>query len=361
MNINDIYIIIKNQIVSILFILISCFSFNTQSQNLKQLSYREAAKLYISNSYQELYEHLNKSVYNEILPHEVKAPVDLRKLIVKSRDMIDLFIYSFSIESNGSKTQKNNKNIVRDIRKQLDEGYELFGLFKDIYDRQQIEDITLVKYEQKEVSKKRENLLVWVNKFNNQYKKFYSFLKENEYSGYDWNKKDLSQFYWGKIDLVPNIDENAFNVVNVFILNLIESTKKQYSKTKNIKSPIENDKTIEAYHDMRKYMRTIKKLFSYFTELDEKVSAKSKLFLTEFTDLYGKISDNIAQLESLNDEIKSIEKDKTNKDERKLKKLYQKLKLVKNTIENSWVEVINFEKRFDVKSNLNLIVSQIYP
>ena len=56
-----------------------------------------------------------------ILPHEVKS---LRKEIGTSRYYLDLFIYAYPCIG--------NKDLLKNLRKHLDEGYTIFGNFKTI-------------------------------------------------------------------------------------------------------------------------------------------------------------------------------------------------------------------------------------
>jgi hypothetical protein len=221
------------------------------------------------------------------LPYDAKT---YRKQIVAARDLIDLFTHVYPA---GDKV-----DLWNEIRNDLDTGYEAVGQFKDLFDSQGVEPSEAV-YDKEELKETRAVVLKWK-------KSFLKNVQKHDYQGYlaaplanqfeFRSKKDLSRFYWGAVDLSPELGASGPANLKSLVSALLLAAADDYESVMKISDLLKGDNDI-AFHDFRKRVRSITKTCHYFPSLMP-ASAQSKQVLaslTEIVDAYGMINDDIVR------------------------------------------------------------------
>lgn len=160
----------------------------------------------------------------DVRPEETKK---LRKLIVALREQVDLFVYAFP------------GDLWMKVRNDLDEGYEITGTFKDLYDMQELEEGEVARYSETEVSKIRSKVMAWKKDWNTKvdsYKKY--LINPSTTKLYSPKKKDLSRFYWGASNVEPRLGLTGAQNLAVLCKDLLELAEKDWKSVKNIKNPV---------------------------------------------------------------------------------------------------------------------------
>lgn len=264
--------------------------------------YPSVAKTFIPQTFEDLIPYLEK-IDKNVLPHDVKIPTDIRKKILKVRDSIDLFAYAMPSE------EKSDQKMFESLREDLDEGYELMGSFKDLFDIQNT-DAPDANYNVSDVEDRRKPLRKWIEKYLKKTDKYRDYLQKMDgVSVHQKQANSLSSFYWGGIDFKPDRQQSAQIVFENLIGELITKSQTEWPEVRKILNPAKNHKNIEVFHDFRKRIRTITKIMSYFPSL-VLIDEKSVLFLQELTQRYGVISDQVAKLELALDQKKKSKAEK---------------------------------------------------
>lgn len=239
------------------------------------------------------------------MPHETK---DLRKTIVKMRDILDIFSESYRT--------KKSSDLWKIVRKDLDSGHEEFGAFKDLFDSQGLEilpddtepnsaneskyvkesDITYADKEQ--VNKLRKALLKWKDSFL-EFKnkdKIMTFLSSPEKpDGKRNNWSDLSKFYWGGLDFAPRSNFSGFENICALLNGQARLTLIDLEETLKIDTPYKIKQEI-IFHDFRKRMRTIvktKNIFEQFSNSQSTCNTSNIDSLEPYVSQFGEIEDLI--------------------------------------------------------------------
>jgi len=246
-----------------------------------------------------------KDQKSDILPHELK---DFRKELGNLKILTDIFIFSFP------KTEK--KDPLLDFREDLDEGYLVAGEFKDLFDRK---GLTLavknpengqwstgtrpsdIDYPKDQLKEKRQAYLNWAQKFekNDKQEELYEYFSHPILSGMEMRKqKDISRMYWGGLGTWPSSESNLKEYLSLLIRQLTEVLADDYIKILPIED-ITHDEV--AFHDVRKRMRSLVKIHSFFKhQMDPSqiLSEPMDLFATIAAN-FGAIHDKMIGLESL--------------------------------------------------------------
>jgi CHAD domain-containing protein len=267
----------------------------SEINNLENLSFGELVQTKMPNELNKLLGLLQK-VNKDTMPHETK---NLRNQVGRVRDLLDLFSYAYP--------KTGDKDLFKIVRKDLDRGYETVGAFKDLYDTQTATHPSLtpatITYKPSELEKLRGKVLAWKEKFivPNQLKEYTHYLNNpdrNELHGRD--SKDLNKFYWGISRVKPSPDRPGLDSLRALIHDLLGLTEEDYGKVMKIEPLLESSDTedssrIKSFHDFRKHVRSILKVYEFFPELapvteKEKTSAA---ILGELVKRYGNLHDKI--------------------------------------------------------------------
>lgn len=275
------------KLIFFLFIIVAHAALGNESTtvtgNVATENYNQMAKRILAVELRNLERDLQ--AFNEkTLPHEAKQ---LRKDIVVFRDYIDLFAYSLHFDQ--------SYDIYNDLRIQLDKGYDALGEFKDLYDTSLLMGNTNVKYNEEEVVVYRRKVLKWKQNFLNQKTQalyFYFVHHIPEGLLYERNKNLLSKFYWGGTDLIPDLTISGLDNIKYLVReNLLQSQH-------NIVRIQEMDNLLlgnneEYFHDLRKRLRVVIKIATYFPRLLNQQTKNSQALVSidTFVSKYGEVND----------------------------------------------------------------------
>jgi hypothetical protein len=223
---------------------------------------------------------------DQILPHEAK---ELRKQIGRVRDYVDLFVFAYP--------KGDDEDLWRELREDLDEGYETMGAFKDIFDVQGVEPEE-AQYDEKEVAELRADVLEWKAKFTDLdsvgvYRQYVAAPDLEEIED-DRKKKYLPRFYWRDADTEPKEKYSGLGNMARLTRKLIEEAADDLDDTDELRDLHKVDNQ-EPFHDFRKRLRSVEKLAGYFPQIfEEDEDPTDLLALVELTvDRYGEINDHL--------------------------------------------------------------------
>jgi hypothetical protein len=269
---------------------------------------------------------LNKNTF----PHEAK---DVRKLIANLREQIDLFVYAYP---------KGDEDLWFKIRDDLDEGYEKIGFFKDLFDIQELEDPADAEYKKEEVKERRQEVLDWKKSWEKKSEQYHRYLQEpllNEIS--TRKKKDLSRFYWGSSELVPDLRLSGSENLAALSRDLLKLAEKNWKSVKEIKNPADSHELEEEFHDFRKRLRSVVRIIRTTKE----IYSGSEADLANLEDVvgrYGDINDKIVA------RLKAEEQGQEKRSERLLKEIGE-----------LWSELLTLQSDIGIKSILKRVQESI--
>ncbi len=268
-----------------LFAFLFFFSPFLSAATLGSKTYGQASASLVQIQFQKAFQAA-KAINENTRPHEAK---EIRKMVLSAREMMDLFAYTFSSESE-----------FLQIRDQLDLGYEAIGAFKDLFDLQQVEAPEEAIYSEEEIHERLEPVLVWKENFLQNRLHIQKMIRNTIRAGSaDLSRKKLSDQFWGAVKERPLAEEPAIDVFTHLLNELWHTANDEYQIVKKIKDPAQDFKRIEIYHDFRKRVRASLKIISYFQDLQDLYPAENLQVLASLVEDYGKISDQIAKLEWL--------------------------------------------------------------
>jgi hypothetical protein len=237
-------------------------------------------------------------VSENTFPHDVKC---LRKDIGNLKILIDIFSYAYPA------TISRGDDSLLNFRKFLDEGYEIFGDFKDEFDKDPSFKLTLNPYKVSEceyqvpdqinssiysldkVSKLRNKAQKWAHKYINNLQQIYDLLNAPSTEIVVREKSDLSRFYWGGLYVVPS--EMLSGLDNIRLLQF-ENTKIALRDLSSLYSmeTIHQYENEETFHDFRKRVRSLIRVDSFFPA-GKNDQDKGKLSLKALDRIVGKFGD----------------------------------------------------------------------
>lgn len=247
-------------------------------------SYSELAKEFVAKQY-ELVMANSQILTAKATPKEAKA---IRKDIGKLKIYIDVFQYAYSPAS--------DRDILMEMREQLDEGYEVVGQFKDLYDTMDADEIS-----DELLSQRRQKAIAWKNDFQNKaeiydYKTFINFPLKGEV--YKRANVDLPKFFWKIVKFPENKIDDGQAVLSHLLNGMLEKSVERYKLVMDFESLFVH-KDEEAFHDFRKLVRAHLKLTTVFfqSEVSEgAVHFDSYKILEMMVDKFGEINDNLVSL-----------------------------------------------------------------
>lgn len=264
-------------------------------------------------------------------PHDTK---ELRKRIGALREVMDLFVYSYW------NTKKQDPWMQ--IRDFLDEGYELIGSYKDLYDIQNVSSADQAVYDNDEVQPLRREIQNWWMRWNLSSKNVYVYLTTpSQDSIFERKKSDLSRFYWGASNLVPQLDLSGEENLSLLSQDLLQTTRQDWPTVKKIKNPYSSLEKENQFHDFRKRLRSVARILraygSFYNGSEENLAR-----LEDLSTRYGTINDKIATAHR-------AEKRGKNK----------KVEKLNDQIKEEWQELVQFQKDQDIEDLLQQILQSI--
>ncbi len=240
------------------------------------------------------------------LPHEAK---DLRKLLRKYRNRLDLFAFAYPTGP--------GKDLFLKLRKDIDKGYERMGDFKDLFDAQRLELAEFDSEKQKwskgvrpevvtypdleRVRSRRIKVIKWKNEF----------LETDRLAAYraytcapdlivfhNRRAKDLSRFFWGsEKGMMPRRELDGVDNFRWLAAESLNRALSDYPAVQLLRD-LEGE-TAELFHDFRKRVRTVVKIAGDIELLPTSNKRAKKLdeLMDDVDDAYGDINDIILDLD----------------------------------------------------------------
>lgn len=209
------------------------------------------------------------------MPAEVK---EVRKALGNVKIELDLYCPLY-----GEKKYKD----VLELREHIDEGYEVLGQFKDLYDSEVSAGIPA---DTKDVVVKRQAALKWRASFE-------KFLARSQVINLLSRPSSKARecltppkLLWARLKDVPSADEAFDDVLGELISKLIKGYKKDQKKLIKLDDLFKYSDE-ERFHDFRKGVRTVLKLIDFYPQLFDRTNANAKLELEELVDQFGSIND----------------------------------------------------------------------
>jgi len=316
-------------------------------------SYGQLATQKIDPIYNEIIKSL-KTFNKKTLPHESK---NLRKLIGNVRDYLDIFSFAYPYEP--------QDDLWQEIRKHLDDGYELIGSFKDLFESQGLSLAVFdqntqtwsagvhpskIQYDQSKLKKIRAKILEWKKTHFEKNEEFEKYLKTPMLTHFsDRPLKLQSKFYWAGANFLPQANMTGNENIACMIHGLIKVAQKDKELVFDLDSLI-NEKNAIAFHDYRKLIRSIVEDITYFPETvsDQNLISQPKTQLSLVVSQFGKI-ENLLVRYKLKKEEAEQENDpwKDSKEEEKLHKTIDQLQneILNNDTENNISETLKKIKK----------------
>lgn len=203
---------------------------------------------------------------SESLPHQAK---DLRKQIVRLRDILDVFSHNFAHEL----------ELWDDIRDGLDEGYTLVGDFKDLFDTNPdaVESLGAGKEpkykDERKLKERRKKVLKWKSVYfaeGGLSEKIWSaFLNIRPLNSSNVApSKKYSDFFWGGVAALPVALNTPAQNARILVDAQADWALEEHPTVLAIKDPTTHDSEI-LFHDHRKRLRTIAKVCNVANALTE--------------------------------------------------------------------------------------------
>lgn len=259
----------------------------------------------------------------ETLPHQAK---DLRKQIVRLRDILDVFSHHFAHEI----------KLWDDVRDGLDDGYTVVGAYKDLFDANpqavdEAKDGKVPSYKNmKKVQKIREEVLSWKQIYfargglADQLVELFSNIRELDESNTVHSKK-FSDFFWGGVDELPSSRLTAAQNAFLLVQAQADLAVEEHPHILEMKDPT-SEKNEIIFHDHRKRLRTIAKVCNVANALTENTCQAAAVKQIESLVIeLGEVEDLIITGRHFEEDGKKAKAGEAYQDARKkLKKLKQK-------------------------------------
>ena len=301
------------------------------SKENARASFNAFAKELLVSGYSQVLNTLEK-VNANIEPHTMKP---IRKQVGAFRNLMDIFVYAY---------EPGEKDLFTELREELDVIYERFGEYKDLYDAIETElserdektgewttpdnILELVKYDEEELAKRRKAMLEAKYAFEEKAESFKPVL-ENIADGVateSRKRKKVKGFFWKFASDEPTDSRNALENLFWLMDDLRAQAANDYAEALELEELTDYEEA-EAFHDFRKRMRAVIKLYDFFPELFN-LTEKSAERMTQYdlvVDQIGKINDLIMAYHK-KDESKKVAK-RIDKEWKSFKKWQKKNKI----------------------------------
>jgi cytochrome c556 len=235
--------------------------------------YGEVARELTRGKFEPMVEALGR-VHGNTLPHEAQT---LRTTVGEMRDLMEIFAFAYPDEANGTGWRKELER--------LKDGYSAVGEFKDLFDAQypgrkadarpedgarategRLED---VRYDPVELAEKRKVMLAWVARYLerkplDRTREF--VLHPDPKKLFHRKASEIGKTYWGGVDTAPREGKSANTNLSELTRALLDKAKKETGAVFAI-ADVRSNREHKAFHDYRKRVRAIGKLFDYFPDL----------------------------------------------------------------------------------------------
>ncbi len=289
--------------------------------------YSELAREFIYPTYQQL-EKKVMDLPPSVLPHEVKL---LRIEVGKTRFLLDFFIFAYP--------QYDKGDLAVSFRRNLDEGYAVLGVFKDLFDFLRIPKDKIKEEDYKPLLHKVEERRKAVFKWQEDLVRFSSrnFLQnyfENPLKEKIQNRdeKDLSSFVWKSLNPPRVLEENFQEILTRFLISSLERAENLYKKVLKIENIFDHYEQEVFFHGFRKTIRYVVKIDQYFKGFLPKALVEGESFkvLSESVDRYGRLNDLFMIEQTLLHELEGASLEEA-------KALMEKLEEVKKEAHAAWL------------------------
>lgn len=312
-------------------------------------SYPELAKISNKIFFRHIVERLD-DISKDSYPHDVKC---LRKEIGYMKILVDIFMYAYDPGKSSDKILK--------LRREFDYGYEVFGDFKDEFDRDpEISDLLspykisrckfsppgrLLKslYNSKVVKQKRLKIISWSKSIVDRQKQIEKTLDRVSLKKLAKRKKSkLSRLYWGGVDFQPQLGVGGLVNIKALQKGIVSVAVTEYESLFSLESIVEHGNE-QRFHDFRKRARSVLRIDLLYpctkNELQGTVILLSELdvFIKEL----GKINDLFLTYHSID------------------KNDYQTKQNIENRINNEWHSLRLFSLESDLYEKLQRLL-QLY-
>lgn len=250
----------------------------------------------------------------EAMPHEpaVKA---FRKSLLKLRDQLDMYPHVYV---RGLKDADAEPWLQ--LRRAVDDGYDLVGDFKDLFDTQGLELATVdpvtgvrsegvspgdVDYKPKELERRREAIRAWAESFfaAKHLEASRQLLSSPSQTLQNPRRRDLSELFWGGVSVGPKPGLSGLENVARLCEAQLKSARHELHELKDVKDLVEEGAT-EHFHEVRKRMRAAANVLAQSPEIVGEHEARATELRTKvqrFVAEYGEIEDLIVRREGLTD------------------------------------------------------------
>jgi hypothetical protein len=263
-------------------------------------SMSELGREILTTKYQELLIDL-QSFTLETPWQETKK---LRKDIGNFKLLLDTFVFVLDDKGLGGDDSWEK------LRSDLDEGYEVYGNYKDLYDTAQTTEGEIDSEEKEELG---ELAMEWTEdylKFESE-KDVFQYLADTQVDFVKRKKKNLPKYLWKKTRSKPKKYLSGVDNLRLLISNLCWQGNEDLKELYDVKD-LTDYESEETFHDWRKSLRNVLKLVSFFPKLNSFVN-NDKLYL-ERLDL------GIDKFGDINDLLVAYHKAEKEKEKKKLKK-----------------------------------------
>jgi len=287
------------------------------ADNEQTLSYGELAELKIRSLFEAVSDDLEK-IDDETLPHEAKA---VRKDLAKLREMFDVFVFAFPADRKDEgflhgKGHGGEEDPWVTTRKTLDEGYEIIGHFKDLFDAQGLTIVSEetpvelikdgdvraseIRYDDKLSRRQRKEVLEWLADFSSDdfqadVNALIRGIKHDTFVSH--SRKELSKFSWGGVNARPKEKETGFETLRRLVGAHAHEAKNELSSLLDIKNPADSEKQEIEFHNYRKRLRSLARIPEMFSGLVPEPEIVADLnAVRKRVDDFGAIEDQIVAM-----------------------------------------------------------------
>jgi hypothetical protein len=292
-----------------LFFALFCFlSFNAMAESYAELAVKSITKQ------KEKVEHALSEVSELTTPKETKQ---MRKDIGKLKIYLDVFSYAYPA--------REYVDLLLAYRSVLDDGYEIVGNYKDLYDTGNDGEEN-----QAEINLKRKLMLNWRESYFQLVNTYHidDYLKSPlADSIHERKKSERPKYYWRIIRFPEEKISDGKAVLQSLLNDMLKVSSKKLNKIMDYGNIVKHKKE-ENFHDFRKTVRANLKLTKDFF--------KDMLANTDYEVSYDLVSMAVSKFGELNDKLVVFHRTHTREIKREIKIAWTELKL--------WIQEVNLRK-----------------
>jgi len=210
------------------------------------------------------------------------------------RNCLDIFAYAYNTSAQG---WKKSKDPWKEIRDDLDEGYEVIGAFRDLI---------FVNATVPEIDEQRQVVLQWTEAFvlHNQQSNYSVYVDyPNLRQLVKRSKNQLSQYFWSGADIKPNASFTGLQNLLLLERALLQLALNRYAKVYNLtySAPYDpsNATTLHAYRKLIRAFLAVNDLFMLLHN-----DSITKQALNTLEDLYDNLGNEEDQISAYNFYVK---------------------------------------------------------